>query len=820
MRLIKFALALLSTLLIIWQLGVPHKAGDKSLPPLGDFFNPFTGFWKNAEPANVKGADIKTSIPGLKGPVEVVYDDLMIPHIFAASLEDAFRVQGYVTASNRLWQMDIVTRKASGRLSEVLGDRTKAIDRLTRRRGMGFAAENNVVNWKKSAESTRMLDAYTEGVNAYIAQLRPADYPIEFKLLGYAPEPWSMLKTAYVTESMAENLCSRDDDLESTNALALFGKPAFDSIYPEWDARTPPIVPDTGQWSNIKITQPRAGNVTPATLSGTETPENGLLSDSDLKGPDPYLRGSNNWAVGGSRTKSGRPILANDPHLNLTLPSIWFQLQVHTPEYSFSGASLPGVPGVIIGFNDDIAWGVTNASHDVSDWYKIKWSNPEHSRYILDGTAVNVTPRVETIHVKGQPDLIDTVRYTVFGPVVYDFDPKNPLRDCALRWISHDPPPADGSEVFIRLSMGKNFGDYKKALIDFDCPGQNFVYASRSGDIAIQVQGRFPVRAPEQGRFVQDGSLTANGWNDYIPEDEIPCLKNPSRGFVFSANQRSTPSSYPYYYLGNFDHYRSRRIYDRLNSMHGATVDSIKTMQLDNFSQRAADALPAMLGLLDRQRLDPDGRQLASELTGWNYRYESGMTTPGIFNMWWDSCYVRIWDEMDKNKTGQSLLYPETWHTIEMLTQDTTNRFFDHPNTTRRETARDIVLESFQAMEAYYKQHPDQKAPWGKVKGFAIKHLAQIDAFSRLDVVVGGDKSAPNAIGKTNGPSWRMIVDMGDPVHALGVYPGGQSGNPGSSFYDNMVNTWAKGEYYDILVLQSPQDKSDRILKRQTFVSK
>ena len=207
MRIFSFVLALLVTGALIWFLQIPHQLGDKSLPPLGVFFNPFTGFWKNAEPA--AGFSAKDArIPGLSGKVEVVYDDLLVPHIFAENAGDAAMVQGYVTAANRLWQMDITTRKAAGRLSEVLGDRTLAIDRLTRRRGMMYAAENDLLGWKKSPETMRLLTAYTAGVNAYLQQLSPGDYPIEFKLLNYQPEPWSELKTALVIESMAENLCS------------------------------------------------------------------------------------------------------------------------------------------------------------------------------------------------------------------------------------------------------------------------------------------------------------------------------------------------------------------------------------------------------------------------------------------------------------------------------------------------------------------------------------------------------------------------------------------------------------------------------------
>lgn len=820
MRTLRFLLALATTVLLIWFLGSPQKAGDKTLPALGDFFNPFTGFWRNAEPVVSLGSGLgkNLKLPGLKGKVDVVYDDLMVPHIFAEQLEDAARVQGYVTAANRLWQMDITTRKAAGRLSEVLGDRTLKIDRVERRRGMVFAAENCLMGWKKDPATFSLMQAYADGVNAYIDQLSPADYPIEFKLLGYKPEPWSMLKTALVIEAMAETLAAGDNDLNATNALASFGRPAFDSLYPQWNPKQKPIIPDMGQWKDIKPNLPAIAP-TNASLTGIEMPEDGLFSDAlQQEGPEGYLRGSNNWAIGRSRTKDGHAMLANDPHLNLTLPSIWYQVQIHTPQMNCYGVSLPGIAGVVIGFNDDIAWGVTNVSHDVSDWFKIQWANPEHTQYTVDGEQREVRKKIEEIVVKGKPTVYDTVRYTIFGPVVYDFDPKHPLHDCALRWVSHDEPHENMVTGFMQLNAGKTFDDYKNAISGFDCPAQNFVFATRSGDIAIRVQGHFPLRAKEQGRFVLDGNRSQNMWQDYIPQDQIPAMKNPERDFVFSANQHSTPPTYPYYYIGNFDAFRGRRIYQRLDGLHGATVDSMKQMQLDNYSQRAADALPVMLHLLDYKRINDSGKELVTEMAGWNFKFDADKTAPTYFDTWWDSCYVKVWDEMATlQKADKPVNYPDAWRTIEMMEKDSMNRFFDHPNTPAQETARDIVTEAFLAMQDYFFKNPLQKTTWGKAKGFEIKHLAQLDAFSRLDVVVGGHKTAPNAIGKSHGPSWRMIVDLGDSVHGIGVFPGGQSGNPGSKYYDNMVDTWAKGEYFDLLVLKSADEKSDRIIGKNTF---
>jgi penicillin amidase len=750
----------------------------------------------------------------------------MIPHIFADNMEDAVMVQGYLTARDRLWQMDLTVRKASGRLSEVLGERTLQTDRITRRRGMGMAAQNSVAAWRKSPESMKLLEAYTAGVNAWTNSLKPADYPLEFKLLNYKPEPWSVLKTAFVIEGMSEMLASREDDLEATNALEAFGRATFDSLYPLWNPRQKPIIPDTGQWKGM-ITLPAPGATTPGNSDGVgfrnplPAPPTDFFEIPDPENAiDRYRVGSNNWAVDGQRTLSKKPILANDPHLSLNLPSIWYQAQIHTPDQNTCGVSLPGVPGIVIGFNDYIAWGLTNVGMDVTDWYQIQWTDDTRSQYKLDQQVSTTRVEIEKIGILGKPDLIDTVRYTVWGPVVYDYDKQHPLHDCALRWISHDAPDGGLIEAFAQLGRAKNYNDYRTSISGFDVPAQNFVFASRTGDIGITVQGRFPVRAVNQGRFIQDGSRWENNWQNFIPTDQIPAMKNPSRGFVFSANQHSTPPTYPYFYFANFEANRSRRIYNRLEALQQANLDSMKTIQLDNFSQRAADALPLMLKMLNRNELDADGAALARDLDAWNYRYEANLTAPAHFVVWLDSLHTQTWDEMNNIPNQRPIMKPELWRLIEMLESDTLNRFFDVASTPTRETARQVVNSAFHSMQQYFRANPTRSTKWGEFRGLSINHLARIPAFSRTGLLTGGDRSAPNAISNSHGPSWRMIVQPGDSLQAIGVYPGGQSGNPGSKYYDNMLDKWVNGEYYDLVFLHRADEASPRIVKRHTFVGK
>ncbi len=800
MRFIRFLLALSLTTGLIWQFSIPQHVGDKTLPAIGAFFNPFTGFWQNAESVDARaGLSKPLQIPGLKKPVQVVYDDLRVPHIFAENLEDAMMAQGYVTARERLWQMDITSRQIAGRLSEVLGPRTLELDRLIRRRGLPYAAEKDWEAWQKSPETRQRLEAYAAGVNAWIEQLTPASYPLEFKLLGYTPEPWTPLKSALIVENMIDALNSRNNDLAATNSLIAFGRDTFDYLYPQWNTLQRPVVPDTGQWKNIHPKFASTDGSTSLSLhSGHEVPPPSLPAAFQ------EMNGSNNWVVSGSRTQSGYPILCNDTHLPLRLPHVWFQQQIHTPDLNCYGVVVPGAAGIAIGFNEDVSWAFTNVSQEVSDWYRIEWADAAHSTYRVDGELQQVRLRVEKIGIKGQADLLDTVRYTSWGPVVYE-DPGHPLYNCAYRYTTHDLPTPESLGQFLDIAGAKSYDDYRKAIPGLDCLSQNVAFASHSGDIAITVQGKLPVRAPEQGRFILDGTRQANGWHGFIPEEELPAMKNPSRGFVFSANQHSTPPSYPYYYLGTFDESRGRRIYQRLENMQQVTVDSMKSIQLDNYNQIAADALPVMLGLLDRNGLSTTEQGYLADFEKWDFRYEKDQRAPSLFDMWLDSTYAQTWDEMESLRQQKTdVLYPEVWRFIEIMRTDPSSIFFDHPATAQRENARDIVTEGFRQMSRRAQQTPEDELVWSVFKGFVLRHVAQIDAFSRLDLRTSGTGAAPNSIKKNHGPSFRMIVEMTSPLHAWGVYPGGQSGNPGSRYYDNMVDAWAAGEYYELLFLQQP----------------
>ncbi|HEX2608434.1 MAG TPA: penicillin acylase family protein, partial [Flavisolibacter sp.] len=413
MRIIPFLTGLLLTLALVFALN--KKWG--SIPPLGKFLSPQQGFWQNAEAMDA-GRNENLVFPNLKGKVDVYLDERLVPHVFAQQDEDVYFVQGFLHAKYRLWQMEFQTIAAAGRVAEFLGNDPRFIryDREQRRLGMGFAAENALKVINADPEAKKYFDAYSNGVNAYINSLSESQLPVEYKLLDYKPEAWSNLKIALFLKMMSKDLAGYDKDLEFTNEKAVFSLAEMQLLYPQVSDSSLPIVP-----KGTPFPAPGIIPVKPPTADSLYFGKDTSLSIRETGKPNPN-NGSNNWAVNGTKTKSGAPILCNDPHLGLTLPSIWYEMQLTTPTMNVYGATFPGSPNVIIGFNDDISFGFTNAQRDVKDYYQIRFKDRTKKEYWFNGSWTPAQMRVEEVKVRGGATVYDTVAYTVFGPVMYDQD--------------------------------------------------------------------------------------------------------------------------------------------------------------------------------------------------------------------------------------------------------------------------------------------------------------------------------------------------------------------------------------------------------------
>jgi len=804
MRIIPFIISAVITIALVWALNKPWGSGVPM--PIGKFLSPQQGFWQNAEPTDYDyAADLK--LPGLKGEVDIYFDDRLVPHVFATNDEDLYFAQGYLHAKFRLFQMDLQTKAAEGRASEIAGSRAINYDRGQRRLGMRYAAENALQEMEKNPVAKAAYSAYTRGVNTYIHSLKESQLPLEYKLLNFKPEEWTNLRTALLLKMMAKMLASREDDLDNINAKTIFTPEQFAAIYPQVPDSLLPIIP-----KGTAFAAPGIVPVKPATADSLYFGKKDTVTIQETDRPDKN-NGSNNWVVAGSRTQSGAPILCNDPHLELSLPSIWYEIQLSSPSHNVYGVSLPGSPFVIIGFNDSISWGVTNAQRDVKDYFEIKFRDNSRKEYWYDGQWQAVKQRPEEIKVQGGATVYDTVAYTVFGPVQYDESFSDSLtnkHNIAIRWIAHEP--SNDGWTFYGLNRAKNYAEYEEAIKNMICPAQNFVFASKSGDIAIWQQGKFPARWDGQGMWVMPGEDSSYNWQGFIPQGENPHVLNPARGFLESANQRPVDSTYPYFIPGGYITPRAITIEKVLSGLTGVTIDDMKKLQYNYFNSLAEDVMPLLLKYVQEENLSPDGKKYLALVKSWDLDADPDSKGQTIYQCWWDSLGTAIWED-DISRSKPAAPMPEGQTTMELLKKDSTALpYIDDLNTAKIETLTEQVTAALnKAAGLLAAKEKDGKLDWWKFKNPSIYHLLKdLKPFAHQGLHVGGYGNIVNAMTHSHGPSWRMITQLGPLTEAYGVYPGGQNGNPGSRYYDNFIDTWARGEYFTLWMMK----KSDAIDKK------
>lgn len=797
MRVIKFfvSLAITTAVIILGNTGNPIGS---SIPALGRFFSPSHGFWQQAEKVNQK-ADETITLDGFTAPVKVIMDSNLVPHIYAQNSADAYQALGYLHARYRLFQMDISSRSALGRIAELIGEDAVEYDKNRRRLGMELIAENFLKKINSTPTEKNILDAYVRGVNQWIAQLAPRDYPLEYKLLGAAPQPWTHLQSASVLSNFCYTLCFRHSDLQHTNLRQALGDSLFQSLYPEVMNTIEPIIP---AGTLFVSEEEKVGEEVPAK-------DLGLLPYKPLSMPDEHL-GSNNWAIGVENAKNGAPILASDPHLNLTLPSIWYQVHLRTSEINAHGITTPGAPFLPIGFNENTAWGITNAGWDVLDWYTINWADEQHQQYYLDGKKMSVENKITNIKVKGGKTVKDTIKYTYWGPVVYESE-ESAYNGMAMRWMPLDESrTTDYSEigVFDQFVKGATYENHRKALLNFRKPPQNFVFASQEGDISLTVSGSFPIKKEKQGRFIQDGSQSLNDWEGFIPPDRVPATLNPEQGYVASANQHPTDSLYPYYYNGGFATYRARIINRYLRERQDVSLEDVLEMQNDNYSILAEEALPVLLTNLEEAELAEGEKQYYEWLKKWDYNYEMASRAAVLFSRWYDEFNKIVYDEIQGLRDSLSVQFPKLWRTTELINEYPSHIIFDRQETPEIETLEEIALASFKTAVAEYDKEPERQT-WYGYRNTIIRHIANIPGLSSQVLKTGGFRYALNALSSSSGPSWRMVVELAASPNAYGIYPGGQSGNPGSFYYDNFIEKYAKGAYNKLELAAEPSQVSN-----------
>jgi penicillin amidase len=568
-------------------------------------------------------------VSGLSAPVTVVRDEHGVPTISAKAFEDLFFAQGFVTAQDRLWQMDVMRRFAAGEVSEILGDGFLQHDREQRILGMRVAAHKAIE--VATAQNRDHFDAYARGVNAYIESHRDR-LPIEFRILDYSPRPWTPEDSTLIAAQMVKDLNHYPyrDALDREKILAKLGPEMTADLYvnSSWHDR-PPTVMHRGldkkgdqQIDDEGPPQPAGPNSVTRVIPA---PAFDLSSEAKADAEARLVTGSNNWVVSGVHTVSGKPLLSNDMHLGHQMPNLWYEAHLRCRKFDVAGVTLPGLPYVIVGHNQRIAWGFTNVGPTVEDVY-IETFNADGQYMTPDGWK---TPqrRDEVIHIKGKPDVAVNVMLTRHGPVITDLIPGE-TRKLALRWTlydgTHDP--------FCEVDSADNWEQFRIAFSTFDAPGQNVVFADVDGNIGYQATGKIPIRASGDGSLPENGSDNAHEWTGFIPFDKLPRIFNPSSGIVATANGRITPDGYSNSISTGWEApWRTARIYRVLESGKKFSSADMLNLQTDIYSEADRFFSERFVYSVDHAK-SPAARtrQAAEIMRGWDGRMTADSAAPTI----------------------------------------------------------------------------------------------------------------------------------------------------------------------------------------------
>jgi penicillin amidase len=765
--------------------------GVGPVPPLGPLVDPSTGIWAMPAVAEIPRST-EVTIPGTRAPVTVLYDDRAVPHIFAESEPDAWRALGWVVARDRLFQLEMGTLAASGRLTEIGGRALLAADREIRTLGMPRAAERAWAALPAGAPARVATEAFAEGVNSYIDSMSPAEVPLEFRLLGISPERWKPVNSFHLLERMGWTL-AYDDDLARVATRAHVGDAAADALFPIRSPIQEPIQPN-GQtkprFDFAPIPPPGRPDTAAAALLA-------LLRDVAPNGPRPGngpagdALGSNNWAVAPRRTAAGAALLAGDPHLELTLPSIWYEVQVTVPGVlDVYGVTIPGAPGVIIGFNRDIAWTFTNTAADVMDYFAETVDDSVHpTRYMVDGQWKPLELRVERYEGRhGTTVATDTVRYTARGPMR-----RSGARWLSLRWTVLETSASLGA--FDKVAKARSVDEFRQATDVYAAPAQNMLVADRKGHIGIRSTGRFPIRSGDgRGDVVRDGSRSANDWQGDWPLGRYPGAIDPAQGFLASANQQPVDPNVEPAFLGTswYSPWRALRINALLRAAPPMTPELMARMQTDPGSSRADLFVPVFRRAAQARPGRAECGEGAQLLGEWSRTYTRENRRAVLFEAAMRELSAQTWDELGGNaeRPADQLLLD--------LAVDSSNAWWDDRRTAGLEHRDDLVCNALESALAgtkhRYGQPDDVRWRWDRVATASVNHLLRIPALSARRIPIQGGPSTLNpSTGSAYGASWRMVVELGSEVRGWGTYPGGQSGNPLSSRYEDRIAGWAAG---------------------------
>lgn len=762
--------------------------------------------------------DEKVAVAGLSASVEVLRDEHGVPHIFARTQEDATFALGFVHAQDRLWQMEAMRRLGRGRLAEVVGSRAVGTDRYMRTLGLYRLAQAQFARAPEKVQ--RLLQAYADGVNALLAHRDGAALAPEFVALSLTPEPWQPADSVLWGPLMAWRLgTNRHQELLRARLGRALGAERMAELWPPYPAGAP---------------------VTMAALDR-------LSREVDLEAilaADPAWLGtpvgaSNIWAVTGAKTASGKPLLANDPHLPFSIPGTWYLARIVTPGLSLTGATAPGVPFVVLGHNDRIAWGMTTANADIEDLYVelVDPNNPQ--RYLVPGGGSQpFTTRDEVIAVRGGEDVHVTVRSTRHGPVISDVmnrDVDLPIQAAATRSVDHSEDhtvapagprqPASApilalaasylreddqavSAIFA-LNRAQDWPTFNEALAGFHVTPQNVFYADVDGNIGFVTPGRIPIRRNGHGFVPSAGWTGETDWTGFIPYDRMPRALNPPSGRLINANNKLVPDDYTWFISNDWeDPYRAERIARQLDGMKTHSLAAMTELQMDSVSLMARHLLPKML-----RGLPTELPQAASGLRSWHGEMERSRKEPLIFEAWLRALGRAVYGD----ELGADLA--RYWgHRPGFLDKvlKTDSVWCDDVTTPARETCADCLRASLERALADLETElgaPDEWS-WGKVhrarfdhrlfgaipilRTLADRKIPQDGGYYTINRGANYLGSSDDPFASIHGAGYRAVYDLSDLAHSRFMVVPGQSGNPLSTHYDDLIEDWRDGQSFEL----------------------
>ena len=773
--------------------------------------------------------DGEISVAGISGEVKIFRNAYAIPLIKAETDEDAAFGLGYVHAQERLFQMDIARRAGEGRLSEILGSKLIPIDKMFRTIGIYKQAKENFP--KLNPISQKILIAYSKGVNAFLKESL-GKFQTEFDVLGYDPKPWKPENSLVIAKLMGWELnISWWTDLTFSQLVQKFGEQKAHELIPDFPENAPTIIPS---------------EISKLTSISTDM-INVDRQYRNFVGFTGTHIGSNNWVVNGQKSVSGKPIIANDPHLAFTAPGRWMFAMIRSKEWNAEGFTFAGLPSIVIGKNKNISWAMTNVMADDADFYSERIDS-SGTNYFLDGTWKPLSITKDTICVKDSESVVFDIKKTHRGPIVSDIHPlkkiypktETAIQTFSMRWTGFE----FSDEIYSSILMNRanNWEEFKESLRSFTLPGQNYVYADKEGNIGYICAAKLPIRSTNSPSLIIDGSTSAVDWKGFVPYDEMPKLFNPPQNYIASANNK-TVRSFPYH-ISNLWEPSSRidRITELLISKEKHSVSDFKKYQNDFVSPYAKNLTGYILNAFKDVKMNDKNLKLAIQLfENWNYEMNARSQVPAIYAFFLKNLIGNtLGDEMSRDLLKEYVFIANVpYRTIQdMMEKGST--FFDNVKTLQVETRDEIIRKSLaDALSELEKNYGSDLAnwQWGKIHKVVFKHMFH-DRSSFLDKVInigpfeiGGDgttifnteysfselfestresklphRSEP--FENKLGPSMRYIYDFADPDYLYFVLTTGQAGHFMSNHYKDMTEMWLKGRYIKLPLNEEEFERS------------